>query len=228
LPDFSAAPTPAISFTESDNDCSPLDALERNKDRVRILLPRYGIIFRELLQKEVKSFRWAAIFKALRIMELSQEITSGYFFRELPGPQFIAHKALKTLQNPLPEQQIYWLNACDPCSLCGLPVAAFKSTLPKRLESTHLVYRGSELVLISQRYGKNLDFRVAPEDSQIRQFLSVLHHLLERSQQPFSQLIIETINGQSALQSIYLDYLRTDFDLYQDHKQVIVQKAIAQ
>jgi len=43
-----------------------LEAEERRKDRVRLLLDRYGILFRELLHKEWPTLRWSAIFRALR------------------------------------------------------------------------------------------------------------------------------------------------------------------
>ena len=39
LPDFS-------------NETDPMDARERDRDRVRLLLRRYGVLFRELVEKE--------------------------------------------------------------------------------------------------------------------------------------------------------------------------------
>ncbi len=60
------------------------DALEEEeliKDRVRQLLRRYGILFRELLDNELPILKWAGVFRSLRIMELSGEILSGHFFQ---------------------------------------------------------------------------------------------------------------------------------------------------
>jgi len=45
-----------------DNDSDPLAALETAKDRARILLDRYGVICRELANREGGVFRWAALF----------------------------------------------------------------------------------------------------------------------------------------------------------------------
>jgi ATP-dependent helicase Lhr and Lhr-like helicase len=44
---------------------------ERKKERIRILLGRYGILFRELLQRELPALSWPNLFRSLRIMELS-------------------------------------------------------------------------------------------------------------------------------------------------------------
>ncbi len=74
---------------------------EREKERVRLLLDRYGVLFRELLQNELPAFSWGNIFRALRLMELSGEVLTGYFFEGVPGPQFISHEAFRMLQNKI-------------------------------------------------------------------------------------------------------------------------------
>ncbi len=82
----------------------PIDDAELVKDRVRQLFRRYGILFREILAGELPPLQWAKIFRALRLMELSGEILSGYFFEGIPGAQFISHEAFRFLQEPLPEE----------------------------------------------------------------------------------------------------------------------------
>jgi ATP-dependent Lhr-like helicase len=62
-----------------------MESEELVKDRVRLLLDRYGILFRQRLEREPSLFQWPAIFRALRLMELSGEVTAGYFFKEIPG-----------------------------------------------------------------------------------------------------------------------------------------------
>ena len=74
-----------------------LAAEKRKKVRVRLLLDRYGLLFRELLQREAAPFRWAVLFRSLRLMELSGEVQAGRFFHGMPGPQFIAHRAFRLL-----------------------------------------------------------------------------------------------------------------------------------
>ncbi|MBD3421372.1 MAG: DEAD/DEAH box helicase [Chitinivibrionales bacterium] len=212
----------ALPVDRNAND--PIDAEENNKDRVRILLERYGILFRELLARESASFQWRSIFRTLRIMELSGEITSGYFFEGIPGPQFISHRALRSLQRLKDDDRIYWFNATDPASLCGLGLAQLRGKLPHRLESSHVVMHGIEPVLISRKNGKNLRIKPDSTDPDLTRYFAPLHHLLSRSFQPRARIVVETINNDPAISSPYLDALRAAFDLTADYKQVTLYK----
>jgi ATP-dependent Lhr-like helicase len=211
-----------ITWPEQSGDLIEIE--ERNKDRVRLLLDRYGILFRELLHKELPTFRWSSLFRSLRLMELSGEVLSGYFFKAIPGPQFISHRAFQILQKRLPEEAIWWINATDPASLCGIPVDEFRGTLPKRLEGTHLVYHGKRLVLISNRNGKAMTILVPHDDPNVLRYMEPLHHLLTRSFQPMRRITIETINDEKAIHSPYVDALRTSFELMVDYKNVILYR----
>ncbi len=202
----------------------PIEAEERNKDRVRLLLDRYGILFRELLQNELPPFQWSALFRSLRLMELSGEVLTGYFFEGLPGPQFISHEAFRMLQRKMPEGTVYWISAIDPASLCGIPLHALRGTLPRRVAGTHLVYRGSSLALVSQRNGKGLNFLMSPDDPHLPACLGVLRHLLTRPFQPLRRIVIEVINDEQAIHSPYLDALRTSFDVLVDYKKVVLYR----
>jgi ATP-dependent Lhr-like helicase len=199
-----------------------LAAEERKKDRVRLLLDRYGLLFRELLQREAAPFRWAVLFRSLRLMELSGEVLAGCFFHGIPGPQFIAHRAFRLLQRQLPEDAVYWVGAADPASVCGLQLDDLRGEMPRRVPSTHLVYHGSRLVLISSRNGKSLSFRVAADDPDIQRYFGLLHHLLSRPFQAVRQLGVETINDDRAAGSPYADALRTAFEARTDHAALIL------
>ncbi len=203
-----------------------LEEAELNKDRVRLLLDRYGILFRELLLKELPELNWRALFRSLRLMELSGEVLSGYFFEYIPGPQFISHQAFRILQNSLPEDTVYWMNATDPASVCGLPVDQLKAYLPKRLSGTHLVFKGTRLVLVSERNGKALTIDIEPDNSHIQEFLAPLKHLLYREFMPLKQIVIETINQQHAGRSPYLDALRTSFEVLVEPKKVTLYRKL--
>ena len=189
-------------------DKDTIDDMEIVKDRVRQLFKRYGILFRELLANELPPLQWAKIFKALRLMELSGEILSGYFFEGIPGVQFISHEAFRFLNEPLPEESIYWMNATDPASLCGIKLEALKGSLPSRIPSTHMVYHGKKLVLISRRNGSILEFFISSDDPLIPEYLSFLKVLLTREFQPEKMTLVETINEEPALESEYSRPLR--------------------
>jgi ATP-dependent Lhr-like helicase len=203
-----------------------IEVEERNKDRVRILLDRYGILFREMLSKEMTPFNWPDLFRSLRLMELSGEVLAGYFFHGIPGPQFISHQAFRSLQRQLPDDKIFWINATDPVSLCGRGLEELKGRLPRRLDSTHLVYRGPELVLVSERNGKALTFNVPPDDPDIQYFLSPLRHLLQRGFMHHKRIQIETINGDEASKSPYVEVLRTGFELMVETRGVTLYRKV--
>jgi ATP-dependent Lhr-like helicase len=197
-----------------------LEREERTKDRARVLLDRYGILFKELLQYESAAFRWSSVFRALRLMELSGEVLTGYFFHGIPGPQFISHEAFRALQKQSREAPVYWISATDPASLCGIPLQGLKGKLPRRVAGTQLVYHGSTLVLVSQQNGKKLTVHVPPDDPQMQAYLGFLRVSMSRKFQPLRRIVIETINGEPAGRSPYVKALRAGFDVSVDYRKL--------
>ncbi len=197
----------------------PADAVEReerSKERVRLLLGRYGILFRELLARELPAFQWGAAFRSLRVMELSGEVLAGYFFQGVPGPQFIAPGAFRLLERGLPEDASFWLTALDPASPCGLDLEGLKTGLPRRHPTTHLVYQGSRPVVISRRRGKELAISVPPDHPRLPEYLGFFKVLLTRDFRPRKSIEVQTINGEPAGRSPYLPLLTELFGLTRD------------
>jgi len=226
---WKSSPTHAGNWMRLDPPDMSADLIEREerkKDRVRLLLDRYGVLFKQLVQREAPPFRWGALFRTLRLMELSGEVLGGYFFHGLSGLQFASHQAFRTLQGRLPDDAVYWLNATDPASVCGLGIDGFRGKLPKREVGSHLVYQGSKLVLTSQRQGKSLTIDAEATDPMMTQYLAPLRHMLTRSFQPVSRLTIETINDEDAAKSPYVDALRTAFDAMVDYRTVVLYRQI--
>ena len=131
---------------------------ERQRNVIRQLFLRYGIIFRQLLEREPAGQNWNDLFRTLRLMELSGECVAGYFFEEIRGLQFISWEALRELSEPMDEDALYWMNCSDPASLSGIGIDALKGRYPSRLKSSHMVFRGEKALLFSKRNGKELDF----------------------------------------------------------------------
>jgi ATP-dependent Lhr-like helicase len=186
----------------------PLATEEMNRERVRVLLDRYGILFRELLSRELPPLQWARLFRTLRIMELSGEVLSGSFFAGIPGLQFISQEGYRMLTKGLPEETVYWMNAADPASLCGSGLEAIRGELPPRVPGTHLVYHGARLVVVSRRFGTDLTFKVPPEEPRIGEYLSFFQVLVSREFNPRKRISVERINGVAALDSPYRKVLR--------------------
>ncbi len=180
-----------------------LDEEEVNRDRIRQLLQRFGVLFREALENELPPLRWGPLFRSLRMMELSGEIVAGRFFEGIPGLQFASPQALEELSNPLDEEAAFWMNAADPASPCGWGLEDFKGVLPPRVSGTRLAFRGRDLVLVSRRQGRELEFRVPPGDPRIAGALDALASLTERDVRPMAAVHVEIINGESAPASAY-------------------------
>ena len=205
----------------------PGDALEREelgKERARLVLERYGLVCRELLARELPALRWAEVFRALRLMELGGEVLAGHFLEGVRGLQFITHEALRELREGLPEDAIYWVSATDPASFCGVDVEGLKGSLPARRRGTHLVYHGERLVLVSKRNGRELEIRVDVDHPHLLDYFSVLKGLLTREFQPLSSLEVETIAGEPALGSPYLEPLGELFRLTRETRSVRLWK----
>jgi ATP-dependent Lhr-like helicase len=201
-----------------------METEDLQKDRVRLLLDRYGILFREILHKELPQFQWPALFRSLRLMELSGEILSGQFFKDIPGLQFMLPRAFQKLQAALPEDAVYFMNAVDPASVCGIPLPAVKQRLPKRLPTTLLVFKGRDLKLISLGNGKDLLIHADPGDGSLAEYLACLNHLLTRPVKPLKKILIETINTAPAGKSPYVPDFKTVFDVLPDYRKITLYR----
>jgi ATP-dependent Lhr-like helicase len=186
----------------SDRDA--LEEEELSRDRIRQVLRRYGVVYREILEAELPPVRWARLFRSLRLMEFSGEVVTGRFFDGIHGLQFALPSALEDLSSEQgSEDAVWWLNAADPASLCGVDVPGLKAQLPSRLSSTHVVFHGGTVVLVSRRRGRELEMRVPPEDPRLVEYLSFVKILTGRDARPMSAVHVETINGVPALSSDY-------------------------
>ncbi|OHD70879.1 MAG: hypothetical protein A2W19_08055 [Spirochaetes bacterium RBG_16_49_21] len=184
-----------------------IDRQELEKERARVLFDRYGILFRELLDNESAAMQWKKMFPILRLMELSGEIMSGYFFEGIPGVQFISFEAFRFLREGLDEEAVWWLNAKDPASLCGKRLESLKGRLPRRVGSTHLVVKGRRILLESFRNGKELRFHIPPGHPRFHESLELFKIVLSRDFNPLKKVFVEKINDTAAPASEYRDAL---------------------
>ncbi len=180
-----------------------LDLEELNKDRVRLLLHRYGVLFRELLERELPALRWGRLFRTLRLMELSGEVLAGQFFDDVPGLQFASPAAFRRLEEGLPDDAVVWMSAADPASPAGLGLDALQGRYPARLPSNHLVFHGPRLVVASRRHAAELDLHAEPDHPLLGDYLAFLKVLLTRQFDPRRGLTVETINGEPAATTPY-------------------------
>jgi ATP-dependent Lhr-like helicase len=144
---------------------SPLERLEEAKHRSRLVLERYGIVFRALLAHEGPGFQWKVLFPALRLMELSGEIVGGLFWDGIPGLQFATPEALRTFSS-VRKDTLWVQHAQDPSSLCGLGLEAFPA-LPRRAAGTWLWWKGSALIGTLSANGRKLELASEVETADV-------------------------------------------------------------
>ena len=146
---------------------------------------------------------------------------AGHFFRGIQGLQFISPRAFNLLRRDFPRDAIYWLNALDPASPCGLGLESMQPDLPRRLPGCHLVYHGTSLVIVSRQQGKRLDIRVPAGHNRLADYLVFLQYMLSRPVRPRRFIRVESINGAPAAeQATYLAVLAQLFEAVVDPKGV--------
>jgi len=102
---------------------------------------------------------------------------------------------------------VYWVNAADPASLCGVDLPGLKSILPSRLPTTHVVFHGERIVLVSRRLARDLEFRVPPEAPGLSVYLGFARMLTTRDQEALAAVHVQTVNGQPVGTSPYREAL---------------------
>jgi ATP-dependent Lhr-like helicase len=191
----------------------PLEREERNKERARLLLQRYGVVFRELANRELPTLQWRHVFRALRLMELAGEAAAGAFFDGVPGPQFASPAAIRRLRRDLPEDAFWWCSALDPASPCGLALEGLRGALPRRVEGNHLVFLGSRLAMVSEGRGRRLRFELPPDHPRLADCLELFRVQLTRSFAPWRSVEVQEVNGEPAATSPYAPALLARFQV---------------
>ena len=199
---------------DSDLDNDPLTELEERRERVHILLDRYGVITSELANREINCLRFGRLFKALRVMELAGEVTQGLFIEGLSGPQFISPRALARLQQKEKPPTHFWCNALDPISPCGLGVDW--PELPQRRAQNYLSFYKGELALVIENNGSRLHFYIDPQDNALDRILEPCVHITKFT----GKLTVKTINGEPATTSPYLAAISRVLKKRKDHRNV--------
>ncbi|MGZ4871603.1 MAG: DEAD/DEAH box helicase [Candidatus Angelobacter sp.] len=91
----------------------------------RVLLERYGVVFRELLVRESMLPRWRDMLISFRRLEDRGEIRGGRFISGFIGEQFalpVAVESLRAMKSLPPSGEIITISAADPLNLAGIVV----------------------------------------------------------------------------------------------------------
>jgi ATP-dependent Lhr-like helicase len=89
----------------------------------RILLRRYGVVFRRLLERESFPITWYELGRIYRRLEARGEIRGGYFVGGVSGEQFALPEAiglLRSIRKSSSNGELISLSAADPLNLQGI------------------------------------------------------------------------------------------------------------
>ena len=120
---------------------APAEPLDRIAD---VLLRRYGVVFRKVLEREAGLPPWRELVRVLRRREDRGEVRGGRFVNRFSGEQFALPEAvgeLRRIRRAAPSGRILTLSAADPLNLTGIV------TTGERVSSTaarEVAYRDGE------------------------------------------------------------------------------------
>jgi ATP-dependent helicase Lhr and Lhr-like helicase len=151
----------SLGVIGASNGAGPREAaIERF---AQVLLRRYGIVFRRLLERESFPVTWYELGRVYRRWEARGEIRGGYFVGGVSGEQFALAEAiglLRSIRKSSSRQDLNTLSAADPLNLQGvltpgtripaftanrvlfrdgLPIAALESGEIRTLSEEHMV-----------------------------------------------------------------------------------------
>lgn len=109
------------------------------------LLFRYGVVFRDLMERERFTLPWRDILKALRRMEARGIVRGGRFVSGFVGEQYALPQAVAALRATRRKtrtgEQVY-ISAVDPCNLVGIVLPGAK--IVARADGAVLLVDGAE------------------------------------------------------------------------------------
>jgi ATP-dependent Lhr-like helicase len=103
--------------------CHPADRQALLENWCKLLLARYGVLFRDLLIREAAAPPWWELVRVLRRMELRGEVRGGRFIAQVGGEQFAIESAVSRLRDIRDgEASKEWalISAADPLNLAGI------------------------------------------------------------------------------------------------------------
>jgi ATP-dependent Lhr-like helicase len=121
-------PAPAVRLTPAEVQQAAIEQA-RQTDRAlesaaRMLLCRYGILFRDLLQRESNTPKWRDLLPLLRRLEARGEVRGGRFVSGFSGEQFALPEAVESLRASRSQSSEIEIAvaAADPMNLADIVV----------------------------------------------------------------------------------------------------------
>jgi ATP-dependent Lhr-like helicase len=89
----------------------------------RVLLRRYGVVSRRMIERESVRVSWFELIRVYRRLEARGEIRGGYFVSGLSGEQFARPEAiglLRSIRRARAKDDLIAISGADPLNLAGI------------------------------------------------------------------------------------------------------------
>ncbi len=202
---------PAVDLGDS------VAAAEAATRRALAVVQRLGVAHRSLWPDDLAGCGWRDLWPALRRLDWSAQLVAGPWVADWQGLQLAPGDFADRLHAAQAlRQRLWWVHSCDPAApQTGIAGWSGLALLPVRAPGTWLALRGSQLVAVARREGRDLQFLVPAEDADLPAIAAVA---LERARRPgAATLQVDTINGIAAARSPYRAAL-APLGLVADHK----------
>jgi len=191
----------------AEQDALDLDALDAA--RVRALAARYGLVCRDLLERESPALRWGRLFPAIRRLELAGELYAGRFFEGLEGPQFIDPAAFALfMELDSASAGPFWINALDPVASALYAAVPREGLLPARTATARICVSGGRVVAVSTRSYRELSVVAGADPADLDAVFSLFRAARSRAVRPEGRVIVDSVNGEPASRSPFAAALR--------------------
>jgi len=200
---------PVVGRWSALGDDEALSPEEREEARAHLLLSRYGVVARELVQGD-----WATLRHTLLRMEYGGEVVRGYFVEGLSGEQYALAEALPGLEaRPRRAEPHVVVSAVDPANLWGRVFALTRldgsRAQATRIPQNWLVFRAGRPVLLAEGHGRDLTPLAGWEAVDLHGAVRALASLVERpiALRPVRRLEVATWDGRPVRGSPAIDAL---------------------
>ncbi len=205
---------------------------ERAARQARLLLQRWGVLSRAIVDEEEGPWEWEGIAAHLRLMEMRGEVRRGLFVDGMQGVQYALPDAVERLREcrdgaPEPDSLVV-LNACDPALAYGRaaqeePISPHRDPLAfPRIPTTWVVQRRGHPLLVAEAGGKEITLLQGADEEDARAALIILAEHLLRSAR---RITVHTWNGEPVLESDGKPLLEAA-GFYHDYRAMVRESSI--
>ena len=148
----------SLLHRDSAADAAPAWSSERVEAHARVLLARWGVVFRKLLDREGDAPPWRELLRVYRRMEAQGELRGGRFVDGFSGEQFARPDAvarLRALRRAEPGGTLVTVGAADPLALVGVVLPGER--VPATAHNRVLFRDGILVAVLEQGQVRHLD-----------------------------------------------------------------------